>query len=96
MAPASSDENDARPARDYALFVARRDISPDEFDADGGLVDETRDLALLAMVGMADPPRPGVKDPIAECKDAGVRVRMLTGDHAVTAAAVADELGIEG
>jgi len=48
------------------------------------------------MVGIVDPPRPEAKAAIAECHDAGIRVRMITGDHATTAAAIAVELGIEG
>ena len=48
------------------------------------------------MVGIVDPPRPEAKAAIAECRDAGIRVRMITGDHATTAAAIAGELGIEG
>ena len=47
------------------------------------------DLTLLAMVGIVDPPRPEAKAAIAECHDAGIRVRMITGDHATTAAAIA-------
>ena len=55
-----------------------------------------QDLTLLAMVGIVDPPRPEAKAAIAECHDAGIRVRMITGDHATTAAAIGRELGIEG
>jgi Ca2+-transporting ATPase len=48
------------------------------------------------MVGIVDPPRAEARDAIAECRAAGIRVRMITGDHATTAAAIAAELGIEG
>ena len=51
---------------------------------------------MAALVGEVDPPREEAKVAIAEAKGAGIRVRMITGDHAVTAAAIADELGIEG
>ena len=54
------------------------------------------DLTLLAMVGIVDPPRAEAKAAIAECHAAGIQVRMITGDHATTAAAIARELGIEG
>jgi Ca2+-transporting ATPase len=53
-------------------------------------------LNLVAFVGIVDPPRREARDAIARCKDAGIRVRMITGDHAVTAAAIAGNLGIEG
>jgi Ca2+-transporting ATPase len=48
------------------------------------------------MVGIVDPPRPEARDAIAKCHSAGIQVRMITGDHAVTAAAIGKELGIEG
>ena len=51
---------------------------------------------MLAMVGIVDPPRTEAKDAIAKCHSAGIQVRMITGDHAVTAAAIGHELGIEG
>ena len=53
-------------------------------------------LVLVALVGIVDPPRPEARQSIQECRDAGIRVRMLTGDHAVTAAAIAGELNIPG
>ena len=54
------------------------------------------DLQLLAIVGIVDPPRAEARDAIAKARTAGIRVRMITGDHAVTADAIAQQLGIEG
>jgi len=51
---------------------------------------------LLTMVGIVDPPRTEARDAIAKCHSAGIQVRMITGDHAVTAAAIGHQLGIEG
>jgi Ca2+-transporting ATPase len=78
------------------MVVAQRDFDPATFDRDGDLIGLVQDLTLLAMVGIVDPPRPEAKAAIAECHSAGIRVRMITGDHATTAAAIAAELGIEG
>ena len=78
------------------LAVASRDLDPAEFDADGQLLDEVQGLTLLALVGIVDPPRNEARAAIARCKEAGIRVRMITGDHATTAAAIANYLGIEG
>jgi Ca2+-transporting ATPase len=78
------------------LAVASRDFDPETFDADGDLLHEVRDLTLLALVGIVDPPRREARDAIARCREAGIRVRMITGDHATTAAAIGAQLGIEG
>jgi len=51
-------------------------------------------LTLLGLVGLLDPPRPDVADAIAACREAGVRVVMLTGDHAGTATKIAAEVGL--
>ncbi len=83
-------------AGERVMVVAERDLDPASFDASGDLIGLVQDLTLLAMIGIVDPPRPEAKDAIAECGDAGIRVRMITGDHATTAAAIAGELGIEG
>jgi Ca2+-transporting ATPase len=53
-------------------------------------------LTLVCVVGITDPPRPQARDAIALCHRAGVTVKMITGDHADTAAAIARELGIDG
>ncbi|HEY2055004.1 MAG TPA: HAD-IC family P-type ATPase [Solirubrobacterales bacterium] len=78
------------------LAVASRDIDPADFDPDGELLDVVRDLTLLALIGIVDPPRKEARDAIARCKEAGIRVRMITGDHVTTAAAIGAQLGIEG
>jgi Ca2+-transporting ATPase len=53
-------------------------------------------LVFLGITGMIDPPRPEVKELIQQCRDSGIRVIMITGDHAVTAGAVARDIGIGG
>ncbi len=78
------------------LATARKDFDPATFDPGADLLPLVDELTLLALVGIVDPPRPQAKSAIAEAKAAGIQVRMITGDHAVTAAAIANELGIEG
>ncbi|HHV65674.1 MAG TPA: calcium-translocating P-type ATPase, PMCA-type [Peptococcaceae bacterium] len=51
-------------------------------------------LTFIGLVGMIDPPRPEVMDSIKECNGAGIRTIMITGDHVVTASAIAKQLGI--
>ena len=78
------------------MVVAQRDLDPASFNPDGDLLGLVQNLTLLAMAGIVDPPRSEAKAAIAECRQAGIRVRMITGDHATTAAAIAAELGIQG
>jgi len=51
-------------------------------------------LTLLGLEGMIDPARPEVRDAVATCRQAGIRVMMITGDHPLTAAAIARDLGL--
>ena len=83
-------------AGERVMVVARKDFDPQTFDRNGKLIDLMNDLTLLAMVGIVDPPRSEAKDAIAKCHSAGIQVRMITGDHAITAAAIGGELGIKG
>jgi Ca2+-transporting ATPase len=82
------------------LAVARRELAPPSDDRSAASVTthtsgdiETR-LTFLGLVGMVDPPREGVKESIQLCAEAHVRVVMITGDHKLTALAIARELGL--
>lgn len=80
------------------IAIAQRDITIEawsEFESSGvSPVDLAGDLVLLALVGIVDPPRPEAKLAIAEAKQAGIAVKMITGDHASTATAIGRELGL--
>ncbi len=78
------------------IAIARKDFDPTAFDPGADLLPLVTGLELLALVGIVDPPRPTAKASIATAKAAGIRTRMITGDYAVTAAAVAGQLGIDG
>jgi Ca2+-transporting ATPase len=82
------------------LAVAQRELAVDEFaeltDTGGEVIDLASDLTLLALVGIVDPPRPEARHAIAEARSAGIEVKMITGDHAATAASIARELGLSG
>ena len=89
-AQAAADEMAARGLRVMALASGQRP----------GVADRSRrpdapaDLELAALVGLIDPLRPEARDAVARCAEAGIRVIMVTGDHPVTALAIARDLGI--
>jgi Ca2+-transporting ATPase len=78
------------------LAFAGRRFDGETFDPNGDLFAAMHDLVFYALIGIVDPPRPEARVAIAEAHKAGIQVRMITGDHAVTAAAIAKELGIPG
>jgi Ca2+-transporting ATPase len=78
------------------LATGRKDFDPAEFDPSADLLPLLDGLTVLALVGIVDPPRPTAKAAIETAHEAGITVRMITGDHAVTAAAIAKDLGIPG
>jgi Ca2+-transporting ATPase len=78
------------------MATARKDFDPAAFDPGTDLLSLVDELELLCLVGIVDPPRPTAKASIATARSAGIRVRMITGDHAVTAGAIARQLCIDG
>ncbi len=69
------------------IAVADREASDDDGDP-------YRELRMLGLVGLLDPPREGVREAVEQCREAGIRVVMVTGDQPDTARAVAAELGL--
>ncbi len=78
------------------LALAQKDIDLESFDPKADLMQYMQDLMMTALIGEVDPPRAEAKEAIKKAKLAGVQVRMITGDHAVTAEAIGRELGIDG
>jgi Ca2+-transporting ATPase len=77
------------------LAVARRELTKrSQDDAQVASADIEQRLSFVGLVGMIDPPRVGVKEAVRACAEAQVRAVMITGDHKLTAVAIARELGI--
>ena len=77
------------------LAFAARYVDDDEIQANkDDAMSMVRDLAFVGMVGIIDPLRAEAKDAVQTALRAGIDVRMITGDHAVTAAAIGEELGL--
>ena len=78
-----------RGMRVLGLGARFMDAAPGEVD-----LDDEKDLVLIGLFGLIDPPRPEVKAAVDKCKTAGIRPIMITGDHPLTALNIAQELGI--
>ncbi len=86
---AKNDEMAGNALRVLGFAYKENPASDSEKDAENGLI-------FLGLMGMIDPPREGVKQAIADCRSAGIRVIMITGDNKLTAEAVGHELGFKG
>jgi cation-transporting ATPase F len=87
-------EVDALAAQGLRVLVVAKRALPVGTSAVGH--DDVAGLTFLGLVGMIDPPRAEAKRAVAACRAAGIQVKMITGDHRVTAAAIADALGLDG
>ena len=65
-----------------------------EFEGDKLQISDEYDLDYMGLIAMMDPPRPESKQAVTECRSAGIKPVMITGDHVVTASAIAKEIGI--
>ncbi len=89
------DEKLANQALRVLAFAYRK--LPDKIDVKGEQLDEEefeKDLVFVGLVGMIDPPREEVKDAVAICKKAGIRIFVITGDNGTTARAIAKQINI--
>ena len=84
--------NDMASSALRVLAMAYKEL--DHEPSDSEMKNMEQDLIYIGMVGMIDPPRLEVKDAVNKCKKAGIKTVMITGDHKVTAIAIAKTLGI--
>lgn len=75
------------------LAFAQKPVPPEQTILE--FSDVEGDLVLVGLVGLIDPPRPEAVEAIAECHGAGIRVKMITGDHRGTAAAIGKQIGLQ-
>jgi P-type Ca2+ transporter type 2C len=78
------------------LLIASRTLPAATLDPSADLATSVAELDFVGLVGLMDPPRPEAMQAIAECRQAGILVKMITGDHQATASAIAAELGLHG
>ena len=89
---AANDEMAAAGLR--VLGVACREFAEPDASVATILADAESSLTIIGLVGIIDPPRSEVRDAVAVCRTAGIRPVMITGDHPLTAKAIAEQLGI--
>jgi len=94
--PGTREEYEARAAEMSGQGLRVLAFAYKELEGDVRAVEDeqVRNLVLVGFVGLLDPPRAGVADAVRRCHGAGIRVIMLTGDHRLTAEAIARRLGI--
>ncbi|HHT97843.1 MAG TPA: calcium-translocating P-type ATPase, PMCA-type [Clostridiales bacterium] len=74
------------------IAVAYKSVNSNQLKSDSNI--HENDLCFVGLIGMIDPPRIEVRDSVKLCKQAGIKPVMITGDHVLTAKAIAKELGI--
>jgi magnesium-transporting ATPase (P-type) len=82
----------AQGLRVVAVACRPRATVPEDLDADADDIEVA--LELLGLIGLQDPPRPGVERAVASCRASGIRLVMLTGDHPATGAAIGRQVGL--
>ncbi len=88
------DENNERMAKNALRVLAMGYKELDHVPSEEEMKSIEKDLIYIGMVGMIDPPREEAKKAVEKCKTAGIKTVMITGDHKITAIAIARELGI--
>ena len=78
------------------LLIATRTLPAASFDPAGDLAPWVGELCFTGLMGLMDPLRAEAREAIAQCQQAGIAVKMITGDHQTTATAIATELGLAG
>ena len=81
------------------LGFAQKELDPKEFPPDFKFNTDDpnfpmEDLCFVGLMSLIDPPRAAVPDAVAKCRDAGIKIIMVTGDHPTTAKAIAEQVGI--
>ncbi len=86
-------ENDSMASKGLRILAGayREAVKKDRYQP----ADVEQDLVFAGLVAMLDPPRPEVKEAVAECHTAGIKVVMVTGDYGLTAKSIAEEVGID-